>query len=164
VNAAVIAPQSTPSYCPRCLQAHAPIDLVQIPELRLQRWACSSCGARWSATGEPVIKICSCSREYTRASWDALPDKKVYTLEWGEVHEQRHCRCGSHIIMVLDPGETHEVKAKDRWRHKTTSRIARILFTRPSDIVYVYDKPAGERMVEVTWAEFYKDFTFHKEA
>ena len=50
---------------------------------------------------EPIIKRCACSREFSRAQWEALPDATVYVCE-GQRLEQRRCECGSHIVIVLE--------------------------------------------------------------
>jgi hypothetical protein len=59
--------------------------------------------ARGSGEGQP-IKVCACGRSYTRAEWNALPDRIVYTA-CDEVHEQRRCLCGSHIVVVLEAAQ-----------------------------------------------------------
>ena len=54
-------------------------------------------------SAEDVVKRCGCGRAFTQAAWDALPDANRYTLEWGEVQEQRRCPCGSHLVVVVTP-------------------------------------------------------------
>jgi hypothetical protein len=56
-------------------------------------------------SGERLIKVCACGRGYTRANWEALPDRVVYAADDDEVHEQRRCHCGSHIVVVVE--ESH---------------------------------------------------------
>ena len=63
-----------------------------------------SAGARGSGEAQP-IKVCGCGRSYTRAEWEALPDRVVYAACTDEVHEQRRCVCGSHIIVVVEAGK-----------------------------------------------------------
>jgi hypothetical protein len=50
-----------------------------------------------------VLKRCGCGRSFTAETWAALPDAKRYTLEWGEVQEQRRCICGSHLVVCIVP-------------------------------------------------------------
>lgn len=50
-----------------------------------------------------VLKRCGCGRTFTAEEWAKLPDPKRYTLEWGEVQEQRQCRCGSHLVVCIVP-------------------------------------------------------------
>lgn len=54
-----------------------------------------------------VVKACACGRTYTGPEWDRLTPTQpaVVRYEWGEVHEMRHCACGSTIAIVLAEGE-----------------------------------------------------------
>ena len=62
---------------------------------------------------EPAVKHCACGRSFTRDAWQALPDPRVYSFPWREVHEQRRCPCGSHIVIVLDPGDPEDGQPGD---------------------------------------------------
>jgi hypothetical protein len=63
-----------------------------------------------------TFKRCACGEEYTPESWRERPLAKkdigfgpgLQIFEWGEIHETRQCKCGSHIIVVLDPGISEE--------------------------------------------------------
>lgn len=57
-------------------------------------------GLPWLDPTEHYVKHCKCGRSYTLAQWMALPDSKVYVC-LNEVHDQRHCPCGSHIVIIL---------------------------------------------------------------
>jgi hypothetical protein len=108
--------------------------------------------------GATIIKRCGCGRTYTRAQWEALPDKTVYKHEWGEVHDQRPCPCGSHIVIVLDPGEPVP-RARQRWYSRATRRpIEVVSLTRgmPSALVTYR---AGTRRTTVTTEAFWAQFT-----
>jgi hypothetical protein len=59
-----------------------------------------SCRVSKGRQAERVIKTCACGRSYTQADWATLPDAIVYQAT-DEVHEQRLCACGSHIVIVI---------------------------------------------------------------
>jgi hypothetical protein len=103
---------------------------------------------------DAIFKKCSCGRTYTREQWENLPDKKVYTLEWGEVHDQRQCPCGSHIIIVLDPGEP-EPAPRERWYRRATGRPIEVVSSTHGCVVY----RSGSRMCTATSEEFWATFT-----
>lgn len=71
---------------------------------------------------EALVKRCACGLSYTREQWEALPDKKVYELEWLEVHEQRRCSCGSHLVLVLKEGEKADPEVGAVWYHRKSGR------------------------------------------
>ena len=114
-----------------------------------------------SATAHPsppdgVIKVCACGRTYTREQWEQLPDKAVYKLEWGAVHEQRRCACRSHIVLVLDPGEPDPAPSQC-WYHRSTGRpIEVVSVTEGSPPLVVYQ---DARRHTVTIVEFWATFT-----
>ena len=105
-----------------------------------------------------IVKRCACGRTYTLAEWEALPDKKVYTLEWREVHDQRQCPCGSHIIRILEPGEPGP-KRGQHWYSRATGKtivIASIMLGHPAFVVY---RSGGPRRITLGLAEFFARFT-----
>lgn len=105
-----------------------------------------------------IVKRCACGRTYTPAQWEALPDKKVYTIEWGEVHDQRRCPCGSHIIRVLDPGEP-DPKPRQQWYRRTDGcpiKIVSVVRGHPAMLVY---RGSGVRATTVQLTEFFARFT-----
>lgn len=60
-----------------------------------------------------IIKQCACGAKYDLARWNDLPDARVYKVDpddpQTEVHEQRRCPCGSHIVVPIVNGQPHAV-------------------------------------------------------
>lgn len=104
------------------------------------------------------MKRCACGKVYSREQWETLPDKTVYSMEWGEVHEQRQCSCGSHIIIVLEHGEQQDPKVGDLWQHKTNRVPSRIKVTAVEPKGVSYRHYGGVRGF-MDFAGFYKTFT-----
>ena len=109
------------------------------------------------AAATTTVKTCGCGRQYTQETWEALPDKKVYRMEWGEVHEMRNCVCRSTIVMVLEKGETQHPAVGALWRHRTTRRVAEIRAIPGPRVLYRYTltRTTGA----LTFARFYVNFT-----
>lgn len=110
-----------------------------------------------AVASEPIVKRCSCGKEYTRAGWEALPDRTVYTLEWLAVHEQRECACGSHIVVVLEKGEP-EPRRGQRWYRRGTGRpISVVALARGNPPMVTYR--TGVRRAAMTATDFWAAFT-----
>lgn len=105
-----------------------------------------------------IAKRCACGRTYTLAQWEALPDKKVYTLEWREVHDQRRCPCGSHIIRVLEPGEP-DPKPRQRWYSRASGRPIKIVSVVLGHPAMLRFRGSGARTTTVSITEFFARFT-----
>ncbi len=63
----------------------------------------------------PVIKRCSCGRQYTRGTWRMLQFKGVQDIGDGTRLEMRNCLCRSTIAIDLPP-TLQVVTASDRAR------------------------------------------------
>lgn len=61
-----------------------------------------------SPASHEYVKDCQCGRRYTKETWEFLPHAYDQTFAWGEVHEARHCVCGSTIVVVLSEGDPEE--------------------------------------------------------
>ncbi len=67
------------------------------------------------------IKECACGKTYTRAQLDGLARGDDWKWPWGEVHELRHCTCGSTIHIVT---ESPDPNARESYRKMwATSRM-----------------------------------------
>lgn len=60
------------------------------------------------------IKKCGCGREFTRKTFDNLPQLPNWEWEWGEVQEVRNCQCGSTIVVVIKEGTPEDEDAYKR--------------------------------------------------
>jgi hypothetical protein len=116
-----------------------------------------------------IIKTCSCSRDFTREEWDALPSRGMQYFAWGEAHEQRNCPCGSTIVLVLDEGCAEDPLPGTRWVNKITGRAVQVVeWIRPAfDIVgYCYIEPLESDRGVTKWpksrVDFYREFTPYK--
>ena len=111
-----------------------------------------------NAVADPIVKTCSCKRTYTQAQWEELPDKCVYELENGDVHEQRNCACGSTIVVVLARGEAQDPEVGAVWKSKTGSTRVRITQVAARGISY-QGLSRGRSRGFMSVADFYKTFT-----
>lgn len=60
-----------------------------------------------------VTKLCGCGRTYTRCQLNDLRRGDDWRWPWGEVHELRHCVCGSTLHIVT---EAPDPEARDSYR------------------------------------------------
>jgi len=85
-----------------------------------------------SAPGSQPYKRCGCGVEYMPETWRERPLAKkdigfgpgIQVFEWGEIHETRQCVCGSHIIVVLDPGKADEEEKIEAARAEALRELA----------------------------------------
>ena len=104
-----------------------------------------------------IVRACACGRVFTREQWEALPDKKLHTYEWGEVQEARNCPCGSTIVIVLDKGETQEPKAGDIWKSRTSNLRIKVVDVVPTGVGLRY--LSSRTRAFLSDEDFYKAFT-----
>jgi len=90
----------------RDLTSHPAIDVAEAARRVCQgtvpRWMLDDAIDAWESQWP---KRCACGRSYGERQWSRLLGGERQTFPWGEIHELRHCACGSTISILLAVGD-----------------------------------------------------------